>query len=136
MKPKFSYTKHLEDNVNVRLLELARTIAETSFSRYRVGCVIARKTQPMYLACNDMLKTHPDRDPRGMCAEFKAINRATTDIANMDIYVVRIKRDGSPGLAKPCVNCERDIRERSIRRVIYSTSEYPYYEVMKLYDKY
>ena len=103
------------------LFDLARQIAELSTSRFRVGAVIARRSHPLSLGVNDMLKTHPKRKPRYGCAEFYAIKRARTSVEGADIYVVRIRRNGSLGLARPCIMCALDLQEVGITRVFYST---------------
>lgn len=42
------------------------------------------------------------------------------------IYVARLKRDGSRGLAKPCQNCERILRSRGVVRVYYTIADNEY----------
>ncbi|MCY7362138.1 MAG: hypothetical protein LH629_08760 [Ignavibacteria bacterium] len=42
------------------------------------------------------------------------------------LYVARIMADGSAGLARPCVDCQKAIRKAKVKKVIYtiSTDEY------------
>lgn len=124
----FSYTGYLKANVDVGLLELARRVAEAGKSRYRVGAVIA-KQKPISLASNIMSKSHPERSPKSHCAEFRAVKKAQTDLGQAEIYIVRLRRDGTPGMSKPCTKCEELLRKEGITRAIYSTYEPPYYDI-------
>lgn len=56
-------------------------------------------------------------------AEQQAIISTHKNIKGCDILVVRIKKDGSFGLAKPCDMCESFIMYKKIRNVYYTTDE-------------
>ena len=124
----FHYTDYLPGSVDVSLLEFARRVAESSSSRYRVGAVIARQ-KPLSSSPNIMSKSHPTRAPKSHCAEFRAVRKARTDLSGAEIYVVRVKRNGAPGLSKPCTWCEELLRSIGIVRAVYSTYDPPYYQV-------
>lgn len=59
-------------------------------------------------------------------AETSAIKNAlkvlsTKDLSRSKIYILRIKRDGSVALAKPCEGCQRCIRTFGISKIAYTT---------------
>lgn len=37
-----------------------------------------------------------------------------------DVFVVRVKKNGSAGLAKPCPACQRRLKRAGVRRVFYT----------------
>lgn len=49
----------------------------------------------------------------------------------LKVYSFRIRRDGSLGLAKPCVECEAFLKANGVKQVWYSTNEGTI-ELMKL----
>ena len=112
--------------------ELARTMAEKSLSRFRLGAVLARKNQVISTGYNDMRKTHTlmqkyNRNKAwtpGLHAEVDAcIGVPAANIEGADLYVVRILKNGHLALAKPCRICRRFILDVGIRRVYYSFSD-------------
>ena len=112
--------------------DLARTMAEKSLSRFRLGAVLAKKNRVISTGYNDMRKTHTlmqkyNRDKSwapGLHAEVDAcIGVPAADIEGADLYVVRILKSGRLALAKPCRICRRFIKDVGIRRVYYSFSD-------------
>lgn len=82
--------------------------------QHRIGAVLIRGGKPVATGHNH---SH-------IHAEHSAINRAWkcgTDDAIL--VVVRIRRDGSLGLAKPCPVCQKQLAEAGIKKVIYSDSD-------------
>lgn len=101
---------------------------------FRHGCVISYKKDILAVKHNQ-LKTHPK------CLLFSSwpflhsessaiIHLGLTQCRKCDIYVIRIKKDNSLGLSKPCSSCNKLIKYVGIKRVYYSTDEgYESYEV-------
>ena len=56
-------------------------------------------------------------------AEQRAILSVNGSIKGYDILVVRLKKDGSYGLAKPCDMCQGFIEFKKLRYVYYTTDE-------------
>jgi tRNA(Arg) A34 adenosine deaminase TadA len=79
-------------------------------------------------------KTHPlqnkfNKHPQAIYlhAEIDAIKNAlkrlsVEDLAGSTLYIVRTKKDGSEGLAKPCSGCMQAIESFNIGKVIYTTN--------------
>jgi len=67
----------------------------------------------------------------GIHAEVDAcIGVDRNDLEGADVYVVRIRRDGSFGLAKPCHICTRILGSMGVAKAYYSTEEgYGEYEI-------
>lgn len=57
-------------------------------------------------------------------AEHMAIDRAwRSDIEGCTIMVVRVRKNGSLGMAKPCETCMARLIDAGIKKVIYSTND-------------
>lgn len=79
-------------------------------------------------------KTHPlqnkfNKHPQAIYlhAEIDAIKNALKrlsieDLVGSTLYIVRTKKDGSEGLAKPCSGCMQAIESFNIGKVIYTTN--------------
>jgi tRNA(Arg) A34 adenosine deaminase TadA len=79
-------------------------------------------------------KTHPlqnkfNKHPQAIYlhAEIDAIKNAlkrlsVENLVGSTLYIVRTKKDGSEGLAKPCCGCMQAIESFNIGKVIYTTN--------------
>lgn len=66
----------------------------------------------------------------GIHAEMSAIHSSSRDdLKGAVMFVYRERKDGSLGMARPCQKCMEVLREKKIKRVYYTTSEYPYFEI-------
>jgi len=119
--------------MNKRHFELAARTALKSRSKFRLGSVLARRTRVISVGWNDMYKSHPIMDrykergisyTLGLHSEIHAcIGVPTSDLIGAEIYVYRIKRNGSPGLARPCRICTSFLRNMGISMAYFSTDE-------------
>lgn len=109
--------------------DLAVNMAQKSSSRFRLGAVLAKKNRVISTGYNDMSKTHTlmqkyNRDKSwtpGLHAEVDAcIGQSPLDMSYADLYVVRILKNGSIAMAKPCKICHSFLTAVGIRRVFYS----------------
>jgi len=76
------------------------------------------------------------RDPATLHAELRLLLNAPVEKSKGSlVVVVRRKKDGTMGLARPCAVCELALREAGVKKVIYSiggTPDEPEYGVMRL----
>ena len=112
----------------------------------RLGCVVIYKNKVISVGWN-MNKTNPLQQELNLYRGFDstvAYNSLHAEVhallkcKNLDIdwrrvnlFVYRIKKDGTRGIAKPCEACEALIRSMGIREVYYSTAKgfgYEYFE--------
>ena len=87
--------------------------------RDKKGRVLARRA-------NNYTKTHPIQahfaakagkpDAVFLHAEIAALLACGTQIP-FSIYVERYKRDGTPGLAKPCIVCQAALKAWNVQKV-------------------
>lgn len=56
-------------------------------------------------------------------AEARLVRKLDRDA---DVYVVRIRRDGTLASARPCPGCQKTMRLRGVRRCYYSISDNEY----------
>lgn len=93
---------------------------------YRLGAVIVNR-HTIEAAKFNCLKSHPK-----LCKHFEypylhaeahaILSLGLFSCLNKTMYVVRVKRDGSYAMAKPCKSCQKLIQEVGIKDVYYSTS--------------
>lgn len=107
-------------------IELARH--NTTLSK-KVGCIITdRKGRIIASGVNSVIKTHPTQakyamrlgrpDSIFLHAEIHALVRCKGEAHT--IYVARMKKDGSLGIAKPCPICAFAIEQTDIKRIVYT----------------
>lgn len=77
----------------------------------RMAAVIADGKRVVSIGLNSR-KTHPlaaryGRNPEALCihAEIAAIASARESVDGMTMYIARVRKDGHPALAKPCIGC-------------------------------
>ena len=95
------------------IIERAKGEAAQSLARFKVGAVIFYKGKIIGKGYNIATKTHPlsPHPYKVIDAEFAAVISAVVfakgNLKNCGIYIHRLKKDGGPGLAKPCEFCQR-----------------------------
>ena len=116
--------------------------------RTRVGCIMVYKSRVISIGYN-LDKTNPLQkqynnlrgfDPNqsmvkntvhAECYSLLQTRNLDIDWRKVHVFVYRIKKDDSPGLARPCAACEGMLRAKGIAHVYYSTDSgygYEYYE--------
>lgn len=126
----------------MKYFDKAAEIASLSnFDRYHVGCIAVLKNRIVSASCNK-LKTHPKQaeydkyrefnniksDPKNMhslhaeIACLSMIKEHDINYKDLELYIVRLRRDRDYGLARPCAACMNLIMNKGIRRIYYSTN--------------
>jgi tRNA(Arg) A34 adenosine deaminase TadA len=115
-----------------KLKELAKDVEPVS--RVRLVAAVLYKNKIISIGKNQY-KTHPAMIKFGknseavyLHAEVDAINKASRvlnekQFKKASLYVVRVKKDGSLGLAKPCTGCQKCIDHYNINSVEYTKNE-------------
>lgn len=110
-----------------------------SVGNQRLAACIVKNNRVVSFGHNKR-KTHPlqtrfakNRHSVYLHAEIDAIKNALKEIkveelSQCILIIVRTKKDGSLGMAKPCKGCTRAIETFGIKQVIYSTEEENYFE--------
>lgn len=116
-----------------RHFELAAKIALKSKSKFRLGAVLARRTKVISVGWNNMEKTHTLMEKYrryrvsytvGLHSEVHAcLDVSRDEIIGSEIYVVRIRKDSSFGIAKPCQICTRVLHHMGVVVAYYSTED-------------
>lgn len=108
------------------MMRLANKQAKQAlFERHRHGAVVVKGGRVLSTGFNEIRYTKELRRPT-LHAEEAAIlkllkQRRMNDLIGSEIYVSRVKPNGSCGLSKPCANCLNLIRSVGIKRVYYTT---------------
>lgn len=114
-------------NRDERIINLATRAAEKSQHRFhRVGAIVAKGNRIIGFGINKY-RTHPqqinwhtEQNSNSIHAELDAII-SSHDVKGSTLYVVRILKDGTCSMAKPCKECQKIIAAAGIKRVVYTT---------------
>lgn len=58
-----------------------------------------------------------------MCVNLGSANYMAKILSRLDLWVVRVKKDGKLGDSRPCWSCISTLKQYGLRRVWYSTAE-------------
>jgi len=119
--------------MNNVILQKLKEVAEDSepVSKVRLAAAILYKNKIVSIGRNQY-KTHPImlrfcKNPEAIYlhAEVDAINRAkkiltVSELSKATLVVIRIKKDGSYAMAKPCEGCQDCINHHNIKKVFYT----------------
>lgn len=110
-------------------VKLAERNALHSDMRTRIGAVVSKRKKVLGTGFNKP-KTHPKTNGHpykpnaGLHAEMSAcLGIDVSDLVGATVTVVRIKKDGSWGLARPCNGCCQFLRKLGLARMVYSTGQ-------------
>ncbi len=88
-----------------------REATKARHHQHKFGAVLLRGGKPI-VACHNFDFVH---------AEHAVINRAwRNDIVGATLLVIRVRKDGSLGMAKPCELCMNRLIQAGIKKVTYS----------------
>lgn len=116
-------------NSSTKGLNRARKEAgKSTFSRARMGAVITKGGRVLSSGCNQTRysKYAARNQFKSIHAEEAAIIQILRRpnglqlLAGATIFITRIKKDGSTGLAKPCPQCQSLINSVGIKKVIHT----------------
>ena len=117
-------------------LELAKKEAlKSTYPKQQVGAIIVRKGTVVGRGFNQKRHTGKVKTeyPNSLHAEVAAIlDTSRRLLAKSTIYVYRIKKDGTPAMAKPCGYCVALLRYLSLKTIVYSTNEC--YQILNMKD--
>lgn len=126
----------------LKFFEKAAEVAcDSDFDRYHLGCIAVLKNK-IVAASPNRLKTHTlqaeyDKyrdfnnirsDPKNMHslhAEIACLNMLKYQNINymdLELYIVRLRRDRDYGLARPCAACSQYIKNLGIRKLFYTSN--------------
>jgi deoxycytidylate deaminase len=103
-------------------LELAQAAHRDRDCYYQLCALVVKRNRVISVGYNNP-KTHPlaHTKMRQLHAEMDAIIGCTkAELDGAEIVVVRARRDGKVGMAKPCRACDDFIRRVGLRRVYYT----------------
>lgn len=111
-----------------RLIEIAVKNAEKSIYKQRIGCVLVKGNKIISQGHNQLRYSSKNTDNvkwlESLHAERHCLNKVGREKAKgTTLIVVRILKDGSFALAKPCSQCMWLISELKVKKVVYSTKE-------------
>lgn len=119
----------------LRFFELAKKLARKSDHKaHPLGSVLVYKNRVVSVGFNK-LRTNPNSNTnfKTTHAEFDAVfgNDLSTTKGSV-LYVWRSKKNGEPGMSKPCQFCQQLIKAAGIKGVFYSTEDKPFWRFEKV----
>lgn len=107
-----------------KYFELAKKLSyKSSHPKHKLGCVIVNKNKIVSLGFNK-IKTHPKSTARYnmLHAEIDALlGNSLNELKGSVAYVFRADKHGLEAMAKPCIECEKALREVGVCQVYYTT---------------
>lgn len=106
-----------------RYFDLAKKIASKSPSKYKLGCVIVKKSRVIAVGWNNMTKSHPRCKTEGnyLHAEIHALLGMEPSLTNNSVaYVYREDRNGKISKSRPCAVCMGALRIANVKAVCYT----------------
>jgi deoxycytidylate deaminase len=106
--------------------------SEESTYRIKVGAVLCRKGRAQITGTN-CIKTHPiwanpDKHIKlSIHAEIDCLINSESEVLGDTIYVFRWGKKGIPGLARPCIDCIRELKKRGVNKIYYTTDHFPFW---------
>jgi deoxycytidylate deaminase len=112
-------------------LDKAENLALCSPDNFRVGAILVRGGNIISTGFNKGWKSHPiqasmypDRGWKAAHAEIDALRGLRPyDVLGSSIFVVRLRKDGTRALARPCFKCFEVLTQYGIKKVYYSTEK-------------
>lgn len=121
--------------------EAANVAAKSDFCKHHLGCIAVLKNK-IIAAASNKLKTHPvqkkfdDRYREFNCtsdlknmhslhAEIACVNMikdSNINFKDVELYIVRLRKNYEYGLARPCAACMNLIKSKGIRKIYFSTN--------------
>lgn len=110
-------------------LRLAKKIALANDldPKWMLGAVVSKGGSVLAIGTNK-----PKNDPRfndyehcSVHAEMDALSRVS-DPKGSIIYIARVKKGGGFGLAKPCPRCQVTLKEKGIKKAIYTIDNHSF----------
>ena len=130
----------------------AKAMSELSnHPQYKLGCVVVKGHKIISSGYNSNSKCHKvqaqldmerygvDYCPGKIHAEIDTLLpliKRRVDLSNASIYVYREHKNGALAMARPCVSCQKVIKQCGITKVFYTTeSGYCYEKFSENFDK-
>ena len=106
--------------------KMAKLQALKSTSKFRVGCVLAKKGRIISVGKNDMSKSHPIVKGFSPWAHLHAeidccLGLRPYDVVGCAAYVVRVLANEDTAMARPCKMCRAVLKNMGIEKVYYTT---------------
>lgn len=113
---------------------LAKNVSKTSSHKIKMGAVIVKNGNVISISAN-RAKTHPKAvwEGHGLHCETSAILYAgKCDLNGASVFVYRENKKGKISMARPCLECQKVLKENGFKKMYYTTDCYPFFDCEKL----
>lgn len=114
-------------NSHRKYLNQAVQLAEMSDCRYKHGAVIRKSGRTISVGINysvndpNIFDDESVKEHAAVHAEVAALNACRkVDLNGAIIYVARINKKGQEAMSKPCPRCQKALKERGVKKVVYT----------------
>lgn len=101
----------------------------STYEKFRHGAVIVKNGNVVSVGVNALINDFTHLSPEAapyhttVHAEVAALNACRkVDLRGAVIYVARTNVKGEPRMSKPCSSCQKALKKRGIKRVVYTLS--------------
>lgn len=125
----------VDDDPHLRWFRLAYNVSKHSDYRIKVGCVLVKGNHPISVGFNKLKYSKRWSGPwqKSIHAEASAIRTSGKDrVKNATAYIYREKKNGYPGMARPCDDCMSKLIKFGVREIYYSIDEFPFWRNEKI----
>lgn len=118
------------------LFRMAKISSKHSKCKTRMGCVIVKNGKPIGWGFN-RVKSHPyfnNGVKQTIHAEASAILSSGRESCKNSVAII-YRENGEthlPALAKPCKHCMKLLKEFGVKKIYYTTNEYPFFAVERI----
>lgn len=117
------------------LFKLAKNVSTHSDYKIKMGAVLVKKSHPISVGFNKIkynrIFSHPEK--MTIHAEMSAIQSSGKEnIKGSSMFIYRENRKGNLAMARPCENCMEKLRQYGIKKIYYTTNEFPFWEMEKI----
>lgn len=119
-------------------LRTAKIEAEKSEYRHKIGCVAVKSGRVISKGFNQIRYRSTGtfkyaKWKESLHAERDCLSKISKeDSVGCTVFIYREHKNGKPALAKPCPQCAFMLSDLGVKRVVYTTNKFPYYEIVKL----
>jgi deoxycytidylate deaminase len=116
---------------------LAKNVSTYSDYRIKMGAVLVSGGNVFAVGFNKN-KTHPFLENGKVLestvhAEISAIiSSGKSYLNNSKMFIYRERRDGTPGMARPCIQCMKSLKKFGVKKIWYTTPTYPFFSVERI----
>ena len=117
------------------LFRLAKNVSKHSTHKIKMGAVLVKHGRPLSVGFNKV-KSHPIHT-FSIHAEIDCMaSFDREELRSSSMFIYRESKCGTPAIARPCKRCLEYLRSFGVKRIFFTTNEYPYWNTERIDDQF